>query len=146
MQITIRKGVENDYPQIHGLIKEFAVFQGSTEKVTITVDQMIKDKAIFQCYIAEIDQDIIGFTSFFFAYYSWTGKALYIDDLYVAESCRKQGVGKMLFQKMISHAKAEHCKKLRWQVSNWNSKAIEFYKKMGATIDEVEINCEIILQ
>ena len=39
----------------------------------------------------------------------------------------------------------EQCKKLRWQVSNWNKNAIDFYKKMGASIDDMEINCEMDL-
>lgn len=39
----------------------------------------------------------------------------------------------------------KNCKKVRWQVSNWNSKAIEFYKKRGAVVDEIEINCDLKL-
>jgi len=42
-------------------------------------------------------------------------------------------------------AKQEGCKKVRWQVSKWNKNAIEFYKKKGAVIDDVEINCDLIL-
>jgi hypothetical protein len=37
------------------------------------------------------------------------------------------------------------CKKMRWQVSKWNSDAITFYKSIGAVIDDVEINCDLYL-
>jgi hypothetical protein len=46
---------------------------------------------------------------------------------------------------IIEMARQSHCKKVRWQVSNWNHRAIEFYKKRGATVDEVEINCDLLL-
>jgi hypothetical protein len=46
---------------------------------------------------------------------------------------------------VINLAKQEQCKKVRWQVSGWNSNAIAFYKKMGANIDSTEINCDLVL-
>ncbi len=48
MDISIRKAIEQDFEEIFVLIKEFAVFQKTPEKVTITPDQMIQDKDMFQ--------------------------------------------------------------------------------------------------
>lgn len=50
------------------------------------------------------------------------------------------------YTKTTETTKAENCKKVRWQVSNWNEKAIEFYKMRGATIDEVGINCDLKIE
>ena len=141
MNIIIRKADENDFPVIISLIKEFSIFQKTPWKVTNTLDQMIKDKDIFQCLVAVIDKEIVGFATFFFTYYSWTGKGLYLDDLYIKDSFRKQAVGKKLLDTIIDLAKKEQCKNIRWLVSNWNLNAIDFYKNMGATIDEVDLNC-----
>jgi GNAT superfamily N-acetyltransferase len=88
---------------------------------------------------------VIGFATYFIAYYSWTGKTVYPDDLYVPEKYRGNQIGSALFDKVIETAKVEDCKKVRWQVSSLNKKAIEFYKIRGATIDEVEINCGLNL-
>lgn len=145
MEITIRRATEADYPQVLTLIKEFSRFQGTPEKVTVTAEQMQEDKDLFQCFLAEEDGEVVGFTTFFFAYYSWTGKALYLDDLYVREAFRNQGIGKRLLEAVIDLAQKERCRKVRWQVSKWNTAAIGFYKSMGATIDEVEINCDLVL-
>jgi len=41
----------------------------------------------------------------------------------------------MLLDEVIALAKKEDCKKLRWQVSGWNTNAISFYKKIGSSID-----------
>lgn len=142
----IRKGNVQDFAEIFLLIKEFALFQNTPEKLTITVEQMTKEKNLFHCFVAENDKkQIVGFASFFFAYYSWTGKAIYLDDLYVKEDYRNQGIGKKLLEAVINLAQTEKCRKLRWQVSKWNMNAIQFYKKMGATIDTVEINCDLLI-
>lgn len=53
---------------------------------------------------------------------------------------------KKLLDAVIELAKKEHCKKVRWQVSRWNENAIDFYKKIGAWIDETEINCDLIIK
>ena len=146
MSISIRKATVQDFPAVFHLIKKFAFFQQATDKVSITLEQMIEDKEYFQCLVAETaSKEIVGFATFFYAYYSWSGKAVYLDDLYVTESFRKQGIGKDLLLAIIDLAKEGACKKVRWQVSKWNTAAIGFYEKMGATIDEVEINCDYLL-
>lgn len=147
MDISIRKATEQDFEEIFVLIKEFSVFQKTPEKVTVTPGQMIQDKDMFQCLVAVTgDKKIIGFASYFFTYYSWSGKGLYLDDLYVQDFFRKQQIGKKLLDAVIDIAKKENCKKVRWLVSGWNTNAIEFYKKMGAVIDSTDVNCDLILE
>jgi len=147
MKPLIRLATEQDYTQVLRLINEFALFQSAPDKVTITAEQMQQDKALFRCFVAQTAEgELVGFASFFPAYYSWTGKAIYLDDLYVTDRYRKKGTGKLLLQAVIDLARQEGCKKVRWQVSKWNHNAIEFYKSMGASIDDVEINCDLPLQ
>jgi GNAT superfamily N-acetyltransferase len=145
MEVTIRRATRDDFPAIFLLIKEFASFQKSEEKLVTTVDQMLEDENLFQAFVALENKNIIGFCTFFYAYYSWSGKAIYLDDLYITDSFRKNGIGKQLLNTVIALAKESNCRKVRWQVSKWNTNAIEFYKKMGADIDEIEINCDLFL-
>ncbi len=147
MDVTIRKAKEADFPAILSLIKEFAVFQKTPEKVTMTLEQMVDGKDFFRCFVAEVDnKELVGFATYFFTWYSWSGKALYLDDLYVKESARKRGTGKKLLFTIIDLAKKEDCTKVRWQVSNWNTNAIAFYKSIGAITDDIEINCDLIIE
>ncbi len=145
MDTIIRKAVESDFEEIYDLIKQFAIFIKTPEKVSTTPEQMKLDKDYFQCLVAVEAGRIIGFATYFFAYYSWTGKAIYLDDLYVIEECRGRNIGTKLMDSVFEIARKENCTKVRWQVSNWNSKAIEFYKKRGAVIDDIEINCDMKL-
>jgi diamine N-acetyltransferase len=145
--VKIRDGNGNDFPEIFRLINEFAGFQKTPDRVLVTLDQMNSQKELFRCFVAEDDEGrILAFATFFLCYYSWSGKALYLDDLYVTEAHRGQGIGKRLLEAVLEFARQRHCIKVKWQVSKWNYGAIEFYKRMGASIDEVEINCEVVLK
>jgi len=146
MKTKIRMAESNDFVEVHKLIKEFALFIKTPGKVKITPEQMAKDKEHFKCLVATVDEAIVGFATYFFSYYSWTGKAIYLDDLYVKEDYRGRNIGNGLFNKVIEIGKTENCYKMKWQVSNWNNKAQDFYKSRGAIIDDVEINCDLELK
>src|SRR5690349_13102757 len=98
-EVEIRTAEAQDLEAVYRLIKAFAIFQQAPERVTITPAEMKNDMHLFRCFIAEAKGgNIIGFASFFFAYYSWSGRAVYLDDLYVTDAFRKKGVGKKLLQ------------------------------------------------
>ena len=144
--MVIRNAEPADFPPIISLINEFSVFQKTPEKVTITLEQLIADQDIFNCFVAEtIDKEIVGFATYFYSYHSWSGKGLYLDDLYVKENFRNLSVGKQLLNTVINFAKDQNCKKVRWVVSNWNANAIEFYKKIGATVATTDLICDLTL-
>ena len=145
MEITLRKAEEVDYLQITELFKEFATFEKMPEKMTNTVDKMINEKDFFNCFVAETaTKQIIGYATYFFGYYTWSGKSMYMDDLYVKPEYRANGTGTRLINNVIELAKSSQCHKLRWQVSGWNKPAIGFYKSLGASIDGTEQNCDLI--
>ena len=145
MEITIRNAVETDFPQIVDLFMEFATFEKLPEKMTNTVEKMIQEKDFFHCFVAETsDKQIVGYATYFFGYYTWIGKSVYMDDLYVKPEYRASGTGTRLISMVIETAKSSLCHKLRWQVSDWNKPAIGFYKSIGAVIDSTEHNCDLI--
>ena len=49
-------------------------------------------------------------------------------------------------KKIFEIAKKENCKRVRWQVLNWNKSAIDVYKKCGAHMDDEWINCNFDYQ
>ncbi|HEY3388574.1 MAG TPA: GNAT family N-acetyltransferase [Prolixibacteraceae bacterium] len=144
MNVTIRPAVENDYPAIVEMFKEFAHFEHLDDRLTNTVERMKAEAEYFNCFVAVNNEDnIVGYATYFFSYFTWTGKSLYMDDLYVKEIHRGAGIGKLLINKVIAFAKSAGCHKLRWQVSDWNAPAIGFYKGLGAEIDNQERNCDL---
>ena len=142
--IIIRPAEEDDYEAILELFREFAHFENLDMRMTNSVEQMKTEKNYFNCFVAVNNRnEIVGYATYFFAYFTWTGKSLYMDDLYVKESNREQGIGTLLINKVIELANSSGCHKLRWQVSDWNAPAIGFYKSLGAVIDTQERNCDL---
>jgi len=143
MNYTIRPAAETDFPAILDIIKALALFEKAPEKVTNTVEQMKAEQAYFNCLVAVNEEgEIIAICLYFFAYYTWVGKSLYLDDLYVLEPYRRQGIAAALLDKLFEVARNEKCNRIRWQVLNWNENAIRLYKKYGATIDDEWLNCD----
>lgn len=146
MEIIIRPSNENDFAQIVDLFREFATFEKLPEKMVNSVNRMMNEKSYFNCFVAETsDKKIVGYATYFFAYYTWVGKSLYMDDLYVKPEYRAQGLGYKLIHTVIDFARSTNCHKMRWQVSGWNTPAIGFYKKIGAIVDGTEQNCDLSL-
>ena len=142
--MTIRHATQPDFPAVLSLVRELAVYQQMPEKVLTNVEQMEAEKEYFRCLVAENDQkEIVGIASYFFAYYTWVGKSLYLDDLVVKQSERGKGTGSNLLDAIINIAKQENCKRVRWLVSEWNHPSIEFYKKRGVEIDTESYVCDL---
>ena len=147
--INIRQGTEADLEAIHALIVELAIFEREPNAVTNTVERMKKegfgDEPAFGFYVAEVDGAIVGLTLFYYRYSTWKGRCLYLEDLIVTESMRGKGIGKLLFERTIQHGKDNNCARMNWQVLDWNTDAIDFYKKYNAELDGEWINGAIDL-
>ena len=140
---NIRKGEEGDFKAVLNLIKELALFEKAPEKVTNSVEQMKNDQDLFELFVAETDGgEIVAMALYYFSYYTWVGKSLYLDDLYVKQEHRGNGLGQELIKLLFKVAQKENCSRVRWQVLDWNKPAIELYRKMGATLDGEWINCD----
>lgn len=143
MNFEIRKANRKDYPAILGLIKELAAFENASEKVTNSVAQMEAEENLFECFVVENEsQEIIAMALYYFTYFTWVGKSLYLDDLYVQEAYRGNEIGSDLIKEIFKVAKENNCKRVRWQVLDWNEPAVKFYEKLGATIDKEWYNCD----
>lgn len=147
MTYTIRVACEDDFEAVLELIMELAIFENAPEKVLNTVEQMKKEQDLFECFVVEtVGQEIIGMALYYFVYYTWVGKSLYLDDLYVKKAYRGHGVGSELLRKLFEVAQKTNCNRVRWQVLNWNKPAIALYEKCGADIDNEWSNCDFNLK
>ena len=107
-----------------------------------SIEQMRDEKDLINFFVAEDGRRVIGIIVYFFAYYTWAGKSLYVDDLYVKPEYRGKKIGTQLLKKVFEIAKKEKCKRVRWQVMDWNAPALEFYRKIGAQTGDKWLNCD----
>lgn len=145
MSIIIKQASIKDFEEIHRMILDFASFQKTPEKVYTTVEQMQADAALIKALIIEDDGQAVGFATYYFGYSSWSGKNLFLDDIYLEKPYRRKGIGDLVMDNLEVIAKAEQCRSMRWLVSKWNESAIEFYKRRGASIDGREYTCQLNL-
>lgn len=150
MEAIIRKGTEADIVQALNLVKELAAYEKAPLEVEVTPEEMSAwgfgpDKQ-FDFFVAELDGVIVGLALYYFKYSTWKGKCLFLEDIIVTESQRGKGFGKLLFDQVVQVSKAEKVRRMEWQVLDWNTPAIEFYKSYAAGLDGEWINCRLTNQ
>ena len=136
--MIIRKATKNDMPSVLELIQELATFEKEPDAVVVTVDDLIRDgfseNPLFQCFVAEVENEIIGMALYYYRYSTWKGKTIHLEDLIVKENKRGTGAGFALYKEIIKQGKAENVRRIEWNVLDWNTPAIDFYEKSGAKV------------
>lgn len=136
MTVAIRNATEADVPQILEFIRALAVYERAPDAVKATEADLLRDgfgsTPYFQCLIAEADGHPAGFAFFFFDYSTWMGRpGIYLEDIFVFPEFRGRGIGKALLQRVAAVAVERGCARLKWEVLDWNTPAIDFYRAMG---------------
>ncbi|TLU99351.1 GNAT family N-acetyltransferase [Dyadobacter luticola] len=145
MTVSTRQGTVADIPAIFELVKELAVYERALNQVSNNVEKMTRDynEKLYDFFVAESDSKIIGLSLYYFRYSTWKGKRLYMEDIIVTESMRGNGIGKILFDATVAAAKQTGCTGMLWQVLDWNTSAVGFYRKYGTNFDNEWINCSL---
>ncbi len=137
MNFTIRLAEKKDMQSVIDLITELAVFEKEPNAVEITEADLVRDgfsgKPMFQVFVAEQDNKIIGIALFYERYSTWKGCTIHLEDLIVTKNKQKIGAGKALYTAVLKYAYDNNFNRVAWEVIDWNTNAIEFYKSTGAT-------------
>jgi GNAT superfamily N-acetyltransferase len=138
--LSIHPAQSGDVPLLITMIHEFAEFEHLP--VTVTASNLLRDgfrdRPEFRVLMAEWDGQAAGY-AFFFDYYStFEGRAgIFLEDIYVREKYRGRKIGNALLAQVAAIAHREDCFGVRWQVLDWNTPAMDFYRSLGATfLDE----------
>ncbi|XP_034242389.1 diamine acetyltransferase 2-like [Thrips palmi] len=137
--MTVREAKRSDCREILRLIEELSVFEKAPHGPNINEKDLERDAfdvdhPFFFCYVIEDPRDeskLIAYAMCYYTYGTWTGKRLYLRDLYVTETYRGKGIGNLLFKKVVQKAEETNCTDMAWTVLNWNP-ATDFYKARGA--------------
>ena len=144
MDFVIRKGYKADCLRTFELIQELAEYEKAPGEVAVSLKDLEEDgfgeNSIYKLFVAEQNDEIIGTivvsTHMDKEYDStWKGKCIYLEDLIVTKSKRGIGAGKALFEAVIAFAKENNSGRMEWQVLDWNTPAIDFYKSYNAELD-----------
>ena len=132
-----RNATKSDVPAILDLIQELATFEREPNAVAVTEAELIRDgfgeTPVFECFVATIESKVVGMALYYPCYSTWKGKSWHLEDLIVMEPHRGKGIGFALLKKFISFAYKTGVRRIQWVVLDWNTPAINFYEKQGAT-------------
>ena len=136
--MIIRKGTPTDMPAVLSLIKELAVFEKEPDVVVVTEEDLVRDgfspNPLFHCFVAEVNDQIIGIALYYYRYSTWKGKTIHLEDLIVREKERGIGAGMALYKEVIKQGEKDGVRRIEWAVLDWNQNAIDFYVKSGAKV------------
>ncbi|NNM44281.1 MAG: GNAT family N-acetyltransferase [Chlamydiae bacterium] len=119
------------------MIRELAEFEELLDQV-VADEETLKNSLFFdpkgpEVLIGEENGKVVGFVLFFHNFSTFLGKkGIYIEDLYVRQEYRGKGYGEAILQEICQIAKERNCGRVEWWVLDWNERAINFYKKIGA--------------
>ena len=132
--LSIRSASAMDISLLNILIHEFAAFERLP--AAITEQRLLRDgfgpQPKFRVLLAEWDHEPAGYAFFFDYYSSFEGPAIFLEDIYVRDQYRGKGIGKALLARVAALVHEQGGVALRWQVLDWNTPAINFYKDLGA--------------
>lgn len=137
--LNIRNSNTNDIPHILEFIRDLAEYEKEPRAAVATAEDLKRDgfssNPKFRVVIAEGEGGPAGFAFFFYHYSTWRGQpTLFLEDLFVRPRFRKRSIGKALLMHLARTAVQKHCGRLEWQVLDWNTPAIKFYKSLGTEV------------
>ncbi|MGO8914471.1 MAG: N-acetyltransferase family protein [Stellaceae bacterium] len=133
--IAIRAATREDVGILLGFIHALAAFERLPDAVSASEADLLRDgfgaTPRFEARLAFCDGKPCGFSLFFTTYSTWEGRpGLYLEDLYVADWARRQGVGRKLLADLAALALARDYRRLDLSVLDWNP-ARAFYERIG---------------
>ena len=139
--MRIRKAVEADVCNLLPLMRELAEFEKYASDFAVT-EEVLREQGFrrsppdFQCLIGEEGSELVGFLVYYFVPFTYRAKPnLIIKELYIGGGHRSRGVGKLLMKTVAKEAEQAGCGMIKWYVAKWNERGVQFYQRLGATID-----------
>jgi GNAT superfamily N-acetyltransferase len=139
--LKIRKAVESDIPNLLPLMRELAEFEKYSKEFAISEEVLLeqgfrRSPPDFHCLLAEEGSRMVGFLVYYFVPFTYRAKPnLIVKELYIADQHRSRGIGRQLMKAVARQAQEAGCGVIKWWVARWNGRGMEFYRRLGATID-----------
>lgn len=136
---AIRPATPADVPIIFQLIQALAAYEKLSHAVTGTEEalrqHLFGDRPYAEVLLAHTPAEVIGYALFFTTYSTFlTRPGLWLEDLFVLPAYRRQGVGTALLKALARLASDRDYGRIEWSVLDWNTPAIQFYERIGATV------------
>ena len=138
MELRIVPARESDIPLVLDFIRQLAEFEQLTHEVManeqVLRDSLFGERPVAEVALAYLAGEAVGFAVYFSNFSTFIGRpGIYLEDLFVKPAFRGKGIGRALLSYLARLAKQRNCARLEWAVLDWNQRAIDFYRRLGAT-------------
>jgi GNAT superfamily N-acetyltransferase len=135
--VTVREARQGDVPALLEMFTELAEYENLTHELRATPraleDALFGVKPAAEAVIAERDGKEIGYALFFGTFSSFLATSgVWLEDLFVRPSARREGVGRALLAAVAAVAVRRGGGRLEWAALDWNEPALGFYRALGA--------------
>lgn len=129
----VSEGNIEDLLQLIGALARFERLDPPGEEAEARLRKhALEDPPLFSAFLAFLDGRPVGYVTFYYTYSTFLAKpTLFLEDIFVLEEVRKQGIGADLFRFCAKEALERGCGRMEWSVLTWNESAIRFYEAMG---------------
>lgn len=136
-KISIRFAKEKDLPEIIGLCHQHALYEkaefekdGKQEKLK---KHLFSDNPGLKCLVAEVNEEIVGYATYAKQFSTWDADFyIYMDCLFLNEKSRGYGIGEQIMNRIKKESQKAGCTLIQWQTPGFNTRAIKFYRRIGA--------------
>ena len=137
---VVRPATPQDVAQMHDMILALAIYEEGLHEVVATaadLEQVLFSDGRGAVHAHVIDnpagEGLAGMAIWFLNYSTWEGRyGLYLEDLYVRDEHRGKGYGRALMEALAQLCIENNYTRFQWWVLNWNTPAIEVYRRLGA--------------
>lgn len=128
-----------DVDTVVELVHELADYEKEPASCHLTADQLQaalfgERPAVFGLVARRTPEGPVeGFALWFLNFSTWEGvHGIHLEDLYVRPTARGAGLGRALLTELARIAVDRGYARVEWNVLDWNTPAIDFYRSLGA--------------
>jgi len=135
--IRVRPAVPGDVDRIVQWIRGLADYEKLSHEVEADPEllhrHLFGEPRFCEALVAERDGEPVGYCLYFHSYSTFLTKpGIFLEDLFVAPSHRRSGVGRTLLARLAELTVERGCARLEWAVLDWNEPALTLYRDVGA--------------
>jgi GNAT superfamily N-acetyltransferase len=139
----LRLANSNDVGTILRCARGLAVYEKEPDAVHVSaaqykVDGFQSEPPLYVCLLIEHIKSsyACGMAFCYFGFDRGGGSFLYLEDLFLEQRYRGKGAGSLAMTALARIGLSVGCTKLVWQALDWNTPALNFYSKLGATVEK----------
>ncbi len=141
----IRAAEPDDLAELVTLCSEHAAYEQASfdpiGKAERLAQALFSPQPVLFCLVVEHHDHLCGYSTYTFDYSTWDAAPyLHMDCLFLRPDARGFGIGQAIIQRLIEIAQTKGCCGMQWQTPPFNLRAINFYKRMGATTKD-KVRC-----